>query len=157
METSVKSNHLAHLPAFADNPIVFLTVCTYGRRKLLDCDVAHELLHGLWSRSGEMNGWFVGDYLIMPDHLHLFVRAACESDKMSDWIKMWKSVSSRRLMRELNIDSPVWQEDYFDRYLRSSDSYRDKWLYVEQNPVRAGLVSDVGDWVYRGRVYDLAF
>ena len=46
---------------------------------------------------------------------------------------MWKSVSSRRIAATLAIEPPIWQSDYFDRYLRSSESYSDKWQYVEQN------------------------
>ena len=57
---------------------------------------------------------------------------------------MWKSVSSRRIAATLAIEPPIWQSDYFDRYLRSSESYSDKWQYVEQNPVRAGLVETRG-------------
>jgi REP-associated tyrosine transposase len=57
----------------------------------------------------------------------------------------------------LSIRQPIWQPDYFDRYLRSSESYSEKWQYVEQNPVRAGLVTRVEDWPYRGTINDLTF
>jgi hypothetical protein len=33
--------------------------------------------------------------------------------------------------------------------LRSDESLGDKWLYVEENPVRAGLVKRWQDWPYR--------
>ena len=143
---------LAHLTSFAANPIVYITTCTQGRRTILDNSIVHEVLHGIWERSAEMNGWYVGDYIIMPDHIHLFVRSEVNAQKMSKWMKMWKSVSSRLLSRELNIKPPIWQSDYFDRYLRTDESYRDKWLYVEENPVRASLVYDHDNWKYKGRI-----
>ena len=40
---------------------------------------------------------------------------------MADWMKMWKSVSSRQLADALDIAPPIWQPDYFDRYLRSQE------------------------------------
>jgi hypothetical protein len=39
----------------------------------------------------------------------------------------------------------------------SSESYSDKWQYVQQNPVRAGLAVRVEDWLYRGTINDLTF
>ena len=108
--------HLAHPSALRDHPIVFLTCAIHQRRALLANDFAHQLLRGLWERSGTMNGWYVGDYLLMPDHIHQFVRPASDADDMWRWVKMWKSVSSRELKREFGAEPPVWQEDYFDRF-----------------------------------------
>ena len=55
----------------------------------------------------------------------------------------------------LSIDPPIWQREYFDRYLRSEDNYSEKWDYVERNAVRAGLVMNVEDWPHRGIIHDL--
>ena len=147
--------HLAHLPSSRDHPIVFLTVVTYARRRLLATGFAHQLLHGIWQRSASANGWLVGDYILMPDHVHLFARPATEADTLSTWVKMWKSVSSRQLKQSEGVSTSIWQEDYFDRFLRSNESYEEKWRYVHDNPVRAGLVTDANSWRYCGRIFDL--
>lgn len=42
-----------------------------------------------------------------------------------------------------------WQAGSFDRLLRREESAYEKWLYLEQNPVRAGLVGRSEDWPYR--------
>lgn len=42
-----------------------------------------------------------------------------------------------------------WQEGCFDRLLRSDESLSEKWEYLRQNPVRAGLVHKPGDWPYQ--------
>jgi len=52
---------------------------------------------------------------------------------------------------------PIWQADYFDRYLRSAESYSEKWQYVADNAVRAGLVNDAEAWPYRGTIHELMF
>ena len=94
---------------------------------------------------------------MMPDHVHLFARPEVDARPIADWVQMWKSVSSRKIASALLISVPIWQPDYFDRYLRSSENYSDKWAYVEQNPVPAGLANDVGEWPYRGVICDLMF
>jgi len=91
----------------------------------------------------------------MPDHVHFFARPVIQARPLADWVEMWKSVSSRQIAGALSINPPIWQADYFDRFLRSSESYSDKWRYGEENPVRAGLVGSVEDWPYRGTINDL--
>ena len=147
--------HLAHLEPHADAPIVFFTVTTYRRRRLLNCQEAHDVLLNLWTRSGAHDGWFVGDYLLMPDHVHFFARFGRDSKSMAEWVKMWKSVSTRALDKDSGM--AVWQPDYFDRFLRSGESYSEKWAYVQNNPVRAGLVAQADDWPFKGRIHLLLY
>jgi REP-associated tyrosine transposase len=153
----VTFRHLAHVPSFRDNPIVFFTACTFQRRKILASLQCEHILRDVWQRSAEHDGWWVGSYVVMPDHVHFFARPAVDARPTSEWVGMWKSVSARRIATTRSVRPPIWQPDYFDRYLRSSESYSDKWQYVEQNPVRAGLVGRVEDWPYRGTINDLMF
>jgi len=147
--------HLPHISSFRDNPIVFFTTCTHGRRNLLACAQSHAILRALWERSAELDGWWVGYYILMPDHVHFFARRTIVARPMANWMQMRKSVSSRQLSAALDIATPVWQPDYFDRYLRSRENYSQKWNYVEQNAVRAGLVKEASEWVFRGTINDL--
>ena len=149
--------HLAHLPSFRDNPIVFFTTCAYQRRKILASAQCHQILHDIWQRSAEHDGWWVGHYIIMPDHVHFFARPEIGARRMTDSVEMWKSVSSRRIAAALSIKPPIWQREYFDRYLRSSENYAEKWHYVERNAIRSGLVETVEAWPYRGTIHALMF
>ena len=49
---------------------VFLTVCTAGRERWLAQPAAQRALHAIWEQPA--TAWLVSDYLLMPDHLHLF-------------------------------------------------------------------------------------
>ncbi|HUI07086.1 MAG TPA: hypothetical protein VL486_08770 [Verrucomicrobiae bacterium] len=60
-----------------------------------------------------------------------------------------------KAMRQQGIPPPHWQKGFFDHVLRSSESYEEKWLYVLQNPVRAGLVSRAEEWPYQGEIHHL--
>ncbi len=153
----MSKTRLAHLAPFAAEPVVFFTVVTKDRMAILANEHAHDVLCQIWERSSRVNGWWVGDYVLMPDHVHFFARAGRSSDAMTRWVKMWKSTSARAIGTTHHIQGSIWQEDYFDRYLRSDENYSEKWSYVESNPVRAGLVSRVEDWPYRGRIHDLKY
>lgn len=142
---------LPHLRPFANQPIVFLTVVTLNRRRCLDNAPAFEVLAEIWRRSAKIDGWHVGDFLLMPDHVHLFVRATHNARPMAQWVGGWKSISTRRL----KLGSPLWHRDYFDRFLRSADDYSEKWEYVANNPVRQSLCARPSDWPWRERLHDL--
>jgi putative transposase len=70
-------------------------------------------------------------------------------------MQAWKQWTSKRMARELNFAGTVWQEEFFDHVLRSTESYSQKWDYVRENPVRAGLVTKIGDWPWQGKVESL--
>ena len=75
---------------------------------------------------------------------------------LSKWVKMWKSLSARSI-RPTICGGPLWQRDYFDRYLRSEESYAQKWEYVRDNPVRAGLADSAEAWPYGGTINELVW
>jgi putative transposase len=52
---------------------------------------------------------------------------------------------------------PVWQRGFFDHLLRGSESYSEKWNYVRENPVRAGLVASADDWPYSGEIVAIQY
>jgi REP element-mobilizing transposase RayT len=142
---------------FARHPLVFLTVCAAGRARLLAHQRVHLALQEVWKQSAERNGWFVGRYVIMPDHVHLFAMPAQTAWPLHRWVALWKSTVARRMVAAGLGAAPIWQRDYFDRFLRSADSYSAKWDYVKNNPVRAGLADDADAWPFQGVIHDLAF
>ena len=97
----------------------------------------------------------VGRYVILPDHLHLFVRLPDEF-KLGDWIGTLKRILARNVEATRSSD-PIWQRGFFDHVLRSSESYAEKWNYVRENPVRAGLVKSADDWPYSGEIVDIYY
>ena len=44
-------------------------------------------------------------------------------------------------LQNTHAHRPLWQSEFFDHVIRSADSYTEKWNYVRENPVRAGLVA----------------
>lgn len=136
-------------------PIYFITACTNERRSILD----NEQIYGRlieFGKEGEKHGAWLGAYVLMPDHLHAFVALDEERVNLSNWIKSLKNALSK-VLRTQNALSPHWQKGFFDHALRSEDSYSEKWDYVRENPVRAGLTKEWKLWPFLGEVFDLEF
>jgi len=87
---------------------------------------------------------------------------------LSAFMQQWKQWTSKRMIRECRDDCspdgpsglqrlqpPIWQAEFFDHLLRSHESYSQKWEYVRQNPMRAGLVTKFEDWPWQGEIYNL--
>jgi hypothetical protein len=60
-------------------------------------------------------------------------------------------VSAHRINRRLFRRGHVWQDESFDHVLRHNESIDAKILYLMENPVAAGLVSNPLDykWLWR--------
>jgi REP element-mobilizing transposase RayT len=142
------------LPAFFQDvsPFYFVTFNTHHRRPIL----ADPMVHRVWlqfARAAPDHGTAVGRYVLMPDHVHLFVWLAPETD-LGHWIGMLKTVLGKELLRQ-GIVKPHWQDGFFDHLMRSEESYEEKWEYVRQNPVRKGLSATPEEWPYQGEVIQL--
>jgi putative transposase len=122
--------------------IYFVTICVANRQPVL---ANRETLHALKAAAEKLQHWRLLAALIMPDHLHAIVTPSTDRGaKLSNF-----SAALKRWIREEVGASWQWQSGCFDRLLRSDESLHDKWLYVQDNPVRGGLVTRWEDWPYR--------
>ena len=95
--------------------------------------------------AGKLQHWRVLAAVLMPDHLHAFAAPTRDrSAKLGNF-----SGALKRWMRDELNASWDFQPGCFDRLLRSDESLHEKWLYVRENPVRAGLVKYWTDWPYQ--------
>ena len=109
-----------------------------------------------FGKEGSEHGAWLGAYVLIPDHLHAFVKIDDQQLDPSTWVKSLKNALSK-VLRMHYVPSPHWQKAFFDHVLRSDESYTQKWHYVRENPLRAGLVKDWREWPFLGEVFDLEF
>jgi putative transposase len=128
--------------------VVLLTVTTEGRRRWLACAEAQAALQSAWSSA---TAWLVGDYVLLPDHLHCFCAPHDPGVEIEHWITFWKRQVARIHCRaDWRFQSRGWHHT-----LRSGESHTEKWDYMRNNPVRLGLVPVPDAWPYAGRVHEL--
>ena len=96
--------------------IVFLTVCTKDRLPWLAQRTVHEALKKIWHRT---DTWLVGDYLLMPDHIHLFCAPRDMNVTLQRWVSYWKREFSCLHLPETG----EWQRNFWDTRLRRSENY----------------------------------
>ena len=81
--------------------------------------------------------------------MHLFVRGAHDFE-LGRWVGTLKQTLAKQIAPAGML--PLWQRGFFHHLLRTNESYSQKWNYVRENPVRAGLVANADEWPYSGEI-----
>ncbi|WP_136081810.1 REP-associated tyrosine transposase [Pontiella desulfatans] len=146
-----KPRRLENLFHSYDSPIYFITFSTFDRKPILATEPAHQKFQAFAEQARDHGAAF-GRYVIMPDHIHVFIRIS-RQNKLGTTVRLLK----RSISAAIENPQPHWQPGFFDHVLRHSESYAEKWNYVLQNPARAKLVEKPEDWPYQGEATPLFF
>jgi putative transposase len=83
-------------------------------------------------------------YVVMSNHVHLLVTPRSEVQKIT---RALKGVTARRANSILGrAGRPFWQQESFDHWVRNEGQFVGTKSYIENNPVKAGLVARPEDW-----------
>jgi REP element-mobilizing transposase RayT len=99
---------------FSRSPLFFVTCCTYRRLPILAQAEVHAALINFANRADGDFGITVGRYVILPDHIHLFV-AGPDDFKFGKMGRHFKAFS-----RQGDNHKQVARSDLAARFLRSS-------------------------------------
>jgi putative transposase len=87
--------------------------------------------------------------VVMTDHVHVLLQPL-------PGIKLWeiagriKGRSSKQINASRNAHGSVWVSELYDRIVRNSEEYKEKLVYIVNNPVKAGLTAEpeAYEWLY---------
>ncbi|MBI4517931.1 MAG: transposase [Deltaproteobacteria bacterium] len=96
--------------------------------------------------------------VVMPDHVHLLL-LPLEQEPGRWWslasiTHSIKSFTAKEINRRLHRHGAVWMQESFDRIVRDETELFEKWQYIENNPVKAGLCKSPSAWdaLHRGKL-----
>ncbi|MCK5395146.1 MAG: transposase [Gammaproteobacteria bacterium] len=135
-----------------DNRIYFVTAVTYDRRPLFNNFNSARIV--IQSMKHLHTGEHVNSlsWVLMPDHLHWLFQLSDEYT-LAEVVKRLKAESACYINQHLNAKGSVWQRAYFDRCLRREEDVKQVSRYIVANPLRAGLVEDIGDYPHWDAVW----
>ena len=84
-------------------------------------------------------------WVLMPDHAHLLLIPG-DDGTLASVVQRIKATVTRNIRELYNAPGFAWAAGFHDRAIRSDESVRAVARYVIANPVRAGLVDDVGQY-----------
>jgi putative transposase len=94
----------------------------------------------------------LGAFVTMSNHVHVLLLPIEPVAKVTCWIK---GVSARTANLILNrTGETFWQHESFDHWVRNGREYERILNYIEENPVRAGLVGCREQWAWSSATAD---
>ncbi len=127
------------------NRIYLLTTVTHNRRAIFSNILcARIVVHAMQYQQQKQNLYSMA-YVIMPDHLHWLIQLKGENT-LEDIMRRVKGFSALKINQHLGEAGRVWQSGYHDHAIRAEEDIESIARYIITNPLRAGLVSRVGDY-----------
>ncbi len=130
-----------------------VTTVTRGRRTLFDSLVHGRLvIHAI--RARDLAGYTQTlACVVMPDHIHWLLRLMKSS--LSEVVGRFKGCVALDLNRLRHTRGSVWQSGFHDHAVRTDESLERIARYVIENPMRAGLVTDIGAYALWHSAWDV--
>jgi len=101
--------------------------------------------------------WSVLVAVIMPNHVHALVRPLASPAggvfALAEIMHSIKSFSAHQIRQRRGDRGPLWQDERYDRIVRDEAEFLEKWNYIRNNAVKAGLAAQPEDypWLYERR------
>jgi REP element-mobilizing transposase RayT len=127
--------------------IYFVTTVTRSRERFFEITEAARAVARtfadtcIWQKS-ELLAW-----VVMPDHVHMLLRLGAE-ESLCELIQRIKSFAARATNSAISRSGQVWQPGYYDHALRDDEDVVSTARYLVANPIRAGLVTNIGEFPY---------
>ena len=103
-------------------------------------------------------------WVVMPNHVHVLFETMAPWS-MAKVVWSWKGWTGRKISEELKrrrakldvqerldehakqkLGDPIWFREYWDRFVRNERHLQNVVEYIQQNPVKAGLVAKAEEW-----------
>jgi REP element-mobilizing transposase RayT len=111
-----------------------------GPRYLARPDVALLVTQALRYNAADLGHFELHAYAVMPNHVHVLLTPSIGLETLT---RSLKTITARRANRLLGrTGQAFWQGESYDRLVRSREEFARVRAYVENNPVRAGLVNE---------------
>ncbi|HTB11304.1 MAG TPA: transposase [Bryobacteraceae bacterium] len=121
---------------------------------LKDPQVADAVQQTLLTAAGQWELFDLFAWVIMSNHVHVLLQP---NKPVQEITRAVKNASARQANLILaRTGRPFWQAESFDHWVRNGKEFDRIVRYIEENPVKAGLVegSEMWRWSSAGRVGD---
>ena len=115
----------------------------YGQCFLQDPRIASMIQENLFHFNGVR--YNVLNWCIMPNHVHVLIEVK-EGWTLSTIMHGWRSYTAHQANKILGRTGDFWMDEYFDRYIRDEKHLETVVNYIDNNPVKAGLVDEPHKW-----------
>ena len=122
----------------------FLTLEKYLDAGVGSCPLSHPAAARVVAEEfAALSDWSVSvpHFTIMPNHWHALLTPGPGClHSLSAVLKRIKGRTAKRIRAAIGGHGPLWQREWFDRWMRADAEWEKCVTYIRNNPVKAGLV-----------------
>jgi REP element-mobilizing transposase RayT len=94
------------------------------------------------------------NFCIMDNHIHFLIKPG-NNESLSKIMQWIKGNFARKWNKIHGTDGHLWGERFYSRIIKDVDDFLKTDNYIEENPVKAGLVRKAHDWLFSGLFHRL--
>ncbi|MGH9600734.1 MAG: REP-associated tyrosine transposase [Terracidiphilus sp.] len=125
----------------------FVTTKASMGRRLLQTERNAELLVKVLRSLVTEKMFELHDFVIMPDHVHLLMTVD-DGMTIEKAMQLIKGRFSYQLSHEFGYKGEIWQRGFSEVQVMNRTSFERHREYIAENPVKAGLVSSPGEYLF---------
>jgi REP element-mobilizing transposase RayT len=95
-------------------------------------------------RGAELGHYELASFVVMANHVHVLLLPKIPPSRLMKSLKGCTAREANRLLGRTG--EPFWQRESYDHWVRDEREWRRIEFYIENNPVKAGLVSGAEEY-----------
>lgn len=115
-----------------------------GPRWLADPRVEDMVVEALRFSERTLDLYCLSTFVIMPNHVHVLWTPRTPLESITRRLKGFTSLRANRILGR--VGQRFWQDESFDHWIRSDADFERIAGYIEDNPVKAGIVRTPQEW-----------
>ena len=123
----------------------FITKCLEPRKNILTESNVADVIIETFKFAVENNRIHLAAFVVMPNHWHVLfaVQPTWTLPKIMKTMSNWISRQAANVLKQYGV---AWQDGYHDTRIRSRKQFQYAIDYIEDNPVKKGLVETKEQW-----------
>jgi putative transposase len=107
-------------------------------------EIASLAVQAFFHGAEELRLYQLHAYVVMANHIHLLITPLVDLAKITHSLKRFTAREANRILTLTG--KPFWQDESYDRLVRDLPEFERIRRYIENDPVRAGLVGTAEDY-----------
>jgi REP element-mobilizing transposase RayT len=122
----------------------FLDQAQYGPTWLRREDIAQAIVDALHYGAETLAHYQLHAYVVMANHVHALVTPEVDPSKLLHSLKGFTAHEANKMLGRTG--EPFWQRECYDHWVLDDEEFARIRAYIENNPLKAGLVARAEDF-----------
>ena len=120
-----------------------LDTARQGPMYLRQANIARLVVTAIRDGQNRFGRYELHAFVVMSNHVHLLVTPRVTSNRWLGPLKGFTGFSANRILAR---SGPFWQDESYDHLVRNLEEFNRISRYIENNPVKAGLVNSAEEF-----------